>query len=454
MKPAAYSAAGLRAGHVDVLIVGAGHSGLAMSHCLARRGIDHVVLERGEVANAWRHERWDSLRLLTPNWLTRLPGMAYDGSDPDGYMGREEVAAFIERYARANAAPVRAGTTVTAVTQDGAGYRVDTDRGRWRCRAVVVASGAFSRPCVPRLGAALSAGVAQLTPHQYRNPGQVEDGGVLVVGASATGLQLADELQRAGRAVTLAVGEHIRMPRLYRGRDIQWWMDAAGVLDQRYDEVDDIVRARNVPSLQLAGYPDRRPVDLNSLAAIGVKLAGRLVGVRDGKAQFSGSLANKAALSDLKMNRLLDALDEWARRAGLDGEVGPRERFEPTRIEASPPLSLDLRRGEIRTILWATGYRPDYSWLHVPVLDRKGRVRHDGGVVTEAPGLYLMGLQFMRRRKSALIDGAGDDARELGGHIARFLGGPSLEDRPQVLELVEKVPDVLARAIHPVRFSA
>ena len=187
MKPAAWGAAPPVAGKVDVVIVGAGHSGLAMSHCLAVRGIDHVVLERGEVANAWRHERWDSLRLLTPNWLTRLPGMAYDGDDPDGFMGRVEVAAFIDRYARANAAPVRAGTTVTAVTQDGAGYRVDTDRGRWRCRAVVVASGAFSRPCVPRLAAALPAGVAQLTPHQYRNPGQVEEGGVLVVGASGEG---------------------------------------------------------------------------------------------------------------------------------------------------------------------------------------------------------------------------------------------------------------------------
>jgi putative flavoprotein involved in K+ transport len=198
-------------------------------------------------------------------------------------------------------------------------------------------------------------------------------------------------------------------------------MDRAGILDQRYDELDDINRARSVPSLQLAGYPDRRTLDLNSLRAIGVKLLGRLAGLRDGKLQFSGSLANKAALSDLKMNRLLEAVDAWATANGLDAEAGPPERLEPTRVDAAPPLSLDLRRGEIRSVLWATGYRPDYSWLHVPVLDRKGRIRHDGGVVVDSPGLYLMGLQFMRRRKSALMDGAADDAADLGAHIARFL---------------------------------
>jgi putative flavoprotein involved in K+ transport len=255
---------------------------------------------------------------------------------------------------------------------------------------------------------------------QYRNPAQLAPGGVLVVGAAASGVQIADELQRSGRPVTLAVGEHIRMPRIYRGRDIQWWMDAAGILDQRHDEIEDLPRARNVPSLQLAGYPDRRTLDLNSLAAIGVKLVGRLAAIRDGRALFSGGLANQAALSDLKMNRLLEALDAWALAQGVGGTVEPPRRFEPTRIEPAPPLSLDLRRGEIRTILWATGYRPDYSWLQVPVLDRKGRIRHHGGIV-ESPGMYLMGAQFMRRRKSALIDGAGDDARDLAAHIAGCL---------------------------------
>jgi putative flavoprotein involved in K+ transport len=212
------------------------------------------------------------------------------------------------------------------------------------------------------------------------------------------------------------------VPRVYRGKDIQWWMDAAGVLNERYDEVDDIVRARNVPSLQLAGSPERRTVDLNSLTRIGVKLIGRVAGISNGKMQFSGSLRNHCAMADLKMNRLLGTIDEWATASGLNSEVAPSHRFEPTEVEASPPLGLDLTRGAIKTIVWATGFRPDYSWLDVPVFDRKGRIRHDGGIV-DAPGMYLMGIPFLRRRKSSLIDGAGDDARDLTAHLASYLSG-------------------------------
>ena len=408
----------------DVIVIGAGHAGLAMSRCLAERSIGHVVLERGEVANSWKTERWDSLRLLTPNWQSRLPGYGYAGDDPHGYRTMPETVAFLERYAGAISAPVRTRTTVTAVRRTQGGYAVATDQGEWRSRAVVLAGGACNKVNVPALAASLPATIASLTPLQYRNPGQLEVGGVLVVGAAATGVQLADEIQRSGRPVTLAVGEHIRMPRIYRGRDVQWWMDAAGILDQRYDEVDDLARARGVPSLQLAGHPDCRAVDLNALTAIGVRLVGRFAGLRDGTALFSGSLANQAAMSDLKMNRLLAAVDDWAARNGMGEAVAPPERFEPTRVEAAPPLSLDLRRGEIRTMLWATGFRPDHSWLHVPVFDRKGRPRHEGGIA-DAPGLYLMGMPFMRRRKSALIDGAGDDARELSAHIAAYLHGAS-----------------------------
>jgi putative flavoprotein involved in K+ transport len=407
---------------VTAVVIGAGHAGLAMSRCLAERSIDHVVLERGEVAHTWKTERWDSLRLLTPNWQSRLPGFGYSGAEPDGYRTVPETVAFIERYAEVIGAPVRAHTRVTSVRRTEDGYAITTDSGEWRSEVVVLASGACNIADVPALAEALPASIASVTSMQYRNPEQLERGGVLVVGASATGVQIAEELQRSGRAVTLAVGEHIRMPRVYRGRDIQWWMDVAGIHDQRYDEVDDINRARSVPSLQLAGYPDRHTIDLNSLTAIGVKLVGRLAGLRDGKALFAGSLANKAALSDLKMNRLLETVDEWVANCRPEN-VPPPERLPSTYIEPAPPLSLDLVKGGIRTVLWATGYRPDYSWLHVPVLDRKGRVRHDGGVVAESPGLYLMGLQFMRRRKSALIDGAGDDARDLSTHIARYLGG-------------------------------
>ncbi len=402
------------------VIVGAGHAGLAMSRCLTERAIDHVVLERGQVANSWRTERWDSLRLLTPNWQSRLPGYGYQGDDPDRYRTMSETVAFIERYAEVIAAPVQTDTEVLSVRPNGDGYEVITTRGRWRCQTVVLATGACNIPTIPAVAEAVPAAIATLTPLQYRNPDQLEAGGVLVVGASASGVQIADEIHRSGRPVTLAVGEHIRAPRLYRGKDIKWWMDRAGVLNERYDQVDDIGRARNVPSLQLVGSPERRTLDLNSLSRMGVKLVGRLAGIRDGKAQFSGSLGNQCAMSDLKMNRLLDSIDDWARRSGLDNQVDPPHRFEPTVVEATPTLGLDLGKGHIRTIIWATGFRPDYSWLDVPVLDRKGRVRHHGGVV-EAPGMYLLGMPFLRRRKSSLIDGAGDDARELSAHMASYL---------------------------------
>jgi putative flavoprotein involved in K+ transport len=247
-----------------------------------------------------------------------------------------------------------------------------------------------------------------------------------VVGASSSGTQIAAELRRAGRPVTLSVGEHIRAPRLYRGKDLHWWLDAAGVQDDRYDEADDIGRARRVPSLQLAGTPDRSTLDLNLLTELGVTLVGRLAGITDdGKAQFAGSLKNMCALSDLKMGRLLDRIDEWAAANSVDGTVAPSHRLPPTRVPDSPPLGLDLTGGTIETIVWAAGYRPDYSWLQLPVFDRKGLVEHDGGVVTSAPGVYLMGMQFLRRRKSALIDGAGDDARELSAHLAAHLDNAS-----------------------------
>src|SRR4029079_2681514 len=287
-----------------------------MSRCLSERSIDHVVIERGEVANSWRTERWDSLRLLTPNWQSRLPGFGYEGDDPDGYRTVAEVVDFITAYARACAAPVQTSTKVTSVRRTDGGYHVDTNRGDWECRTLVLATGACNIADPPPVATAVPPGITSLTPHQYRNPAQLSGGGVLVIGASATGTQLADEIHRSGRPVTIAAGEHIRAPRVYRGKDIKWWMDAAGVLDERYDQVDDIVRARNVPSLQLAGFPDRRTLDLNSLTGIGVKLVGRLAGINDGKAQFSGSLRNVCALADLKMNRLLDTIDAWATEHG------------------------------------------------------------------------------------------------------------------------------------------
>ena len=399
-------------------MIGGGHCGLAVSRCLSQRSIDHVVLERGSVANSWKTERWDSLRLLTPNWMSQLPGFGYEGDDPDGFMDMPEVIAFVERYAASVAAPVQADTTVTSVRSLDGLYEVITDRGTWRCRGVVLASGACNAASVPSFAEAVPTGIDTLTPLDYRNADQLADGGVLVVGASATGLQLADEIHRSGRPVTIAVGNHVRMPRTYRGRDIQWWMDASGLLDERYDEVDDVVRARNVPSPQLVGTPDRRTLDLNALTERGVEIRGRMGTIRDGAAMFSGGLRNQCKLADLKMNRLLDTIDTWADEAGFD-RPRERERLPPTSV-GDEPMTLDLTDGSIRTILWATGFRPDYSWLHVDVLDHKDRVRHDGGVTT-SPGMYLIGMPFLRRRKSSFIHGAGDDATELTEHLASYL---------------------------------
>jgi putative flavoprotein involved in K+ transport len=384
-----------------------------------------VVLERGDVANSWRRERWDSLRLLTPNWQTRLPGYRYEGADPDGFMTMAEVIEFVSRFAVVAAAPVRSHTTVTSVRQTDEGYHVATRNGDFRCRSLVLASGACNLPNVPPLQHGVPASIECFTPFDYHNPDRLPEGGVLIVGASATGVQLADEIRRSGRAVTLSVGEHVRLPRTYRGRDVLWWMDASGMWNQRYDEIDDLMRARRLPSPQLVGTPERTTLDLNALSAAGVELVGRLASVRDGRALFSGGLRNQFALADLKLGRLLDTFDDWGRTRTREAGIGPPERFEPTRVPASSRLHLDLASGEIRSIIWATGFRPDYSWLDVPVVDHKGHLRHDGGVV-DAPGLYAIGLPVLRRRKSTFIHGAEDDARELIDHLAGYLSNPTV----------------------------
>ena len=371
------------------------------------------------MANSWRRERWDSLRLLTPNWQTRLPGHHYDGPEPDGYMTMGEIVEFISRFAQLSQAPVRTATAVTSVTRTDSGYRIATSAGDIQCRTVVIASGACNQPVVPAVRNAMPASIAHITPFDYRNPGTLPDGGVLVVGASATGVQLAAEIVHSGRPVTLSVGEHVRLPRTYRGRDILWWMEKSGIWNQRYDEVDDLARARRLPSPQLVGTPDRATLDLNALMAMGVTLVGRLSTVRDGNALFSGGLRNQFSLADLKLARLLDTFDDWARRHPMP-DVSAPERFEPTRAPDPARLKLDLRNGEIGSVVWATGFRPDYSWLHVPVIDEKGYLRHDGGVV-DSPGMYALGLPMLRRRKSTFIHGAEDDARDIVDHLAGYL---------------------------------
>lgn len=405
---------------VTTLIIGAGQAGLAMSRELTARSIDHVLLERGEVANSWRTERWDSLRLLTPNWLSDLPGMPYQGTEPDAFMSMGETIAMFDRYAVQVAAPVEPHTTVLSVKAGDGGYVVHTNRGTWSCRTLVIASGACNLASRPRWADQLPAGLRQLTPMDYRNPDDLDQGRVLVVGASASGVQMAHEIHLSGRKVVLATGEHVRAPRIYRGRDILHWMQACGILDRRIEDADDIRRARRVPSLQLIGSTPPETLDLNSLQAHGVCIAGRAMDCVDGTVRFSGALANVCALADLKMNRMLGEIDDWIDQCGLSGSVEPAHRFTPTLLPEEPLLTLDLASADIRTVVWATGYRPDYSWLDLPVLTPRGELRHDRGAV-DAPGVYVLGLPFMRTRKSSFIAGVGADAAALAEQLHTHL---------------------------------
>jgi putative flavoprotein involved in K+ transport len=404
------------------VVVGAGHAGLAMSRRLTERSIDHVVLERGEVAHSWRTQRWPTLRLLTPNWQTRLPGHDYAGDDPDGFMPAAGVAATLSAYARLIGAPVRAGTTVHALRGGPRGFQIQAGDDLIHARAVVLATGACTRPAIPAIAGAIPPPVTTLTPLAYRDPGQLPHGGVLIVGASATGVQLAAEIHRSGRPVTLAAGEHVRLPRTYRGRDIFWWLHATGLLAERYDQIDDLTRARHLPSPQLTGTPHATTTDLNTLTALGIRIAGRLGRITSGVAQFSGALANTCALADLKMNRFLTRADQWATATGRDDDLPPPHRLAPTRIDPRTPLELDLTSGQITTVLWATGFRPDHSWLDLPVRDRTGHIHHDGGIVTSAPGLYVLGLPVLRTRASTYIHGATADTDALASHLHTYLG--------------------------------
>jgi len=402
----------------DVIIIGAGQCGLAMSRALTIRGVGHVVLDRGLAGNAWRTERWDSLSLLTPNWANGLPGAPYRGCDPDGFVPVGTFASHLEAFVVSNSVPLHNLTAVSRVSATGGGYRVETNQGVFAGEAVVLANGACALPKVPKLAATVPSGIFQTTPSAYKRPSDLPEGGVLVVGASASGVQLARELQLSGRPVTLATGGHLRLPRSYRGRDIEYWLHALGLMDERFDQIDDLERARRAPSPQLVGGTER--VDLNALQAIGVEIVGRFADIRDGRALFSGGLPHVCASADLKMHRLLDQIDAWAEGLGMIGALADPVRPETTRVRAEPKLSVNLTDGSIRSILWATGYRPDFSWLDLPVFDPRGRLRHRGGVV-DAPGLYALGLPLLRRRKSHQISGAGDDAADLSGHLLRHL---------------------------------
>jgi putative flavoprotein involved in K+ transport len=405
----------------DVAIVGGGQAGLAMSWCLAEAGIDHVVFERGRVAERWRSERWDSLRLLTPNWQTRLPGFQYSGPDPDGYMTAAGVVSHLERYASSFEAPVEGDTSVTELSPTADGYRIVTSRGTWLAYGAVIATGYCDVPHVPRAAASLSPRIRQIVATGYRRPDDLDEGGVLIVGASATGIQIADELLRSGRAVTVAAGHHTRVPRSYRGRDIMWWLDRSGLLDVAADDVYDIEVSRSQPSFQLVGRPDHASIDLGILQRKGARVVGRMREIDGSQVRFDDDLVATTAASDVKLAMLLKRLDDFSSAAGLDGSVGDAEPFEPVwPAFLDAPTRLDLHAERIATVLWATGYRRKYPWLRLPVLGRHGDIAHRGGV-TSSPGLYVLGMQFQRRRNSNFIDGVGKDARYLAGEIAAHL---------------------------------
>ena len=397
---------------VETLIVGAGQAGLAVSRCLTGQGADHVVVERGRIAERWRSSRWDSLRLLTPNWMSRLPAWSYPGTDPDGYMAAPELVRYLEDYASSFTAPVHENTTVELVEAADGGLRVVTDQGTWLARNVVMATGTENRPYLPSAASGIDPEIHQLTAGRYRGPDQVPGGGVLVVGASASGVQIADELRRAGRPVVISVGRHARLPRCYQGRDILCWMDRAGVLGQTIDQVHDARSARRAPSMQLSGRG--RPVGLDALAAGGVRLAGRLVAADGRRLSFADDLPATIGGAQARMDRVLRTIDGYlARRGGED--AGPAD--PPAPFTAPPgPVELDLRRVGIRTVIWATGYQPAYPWLRVPVLDRHGQIAQSRGV-TSVPGLYVLGLKFQYRRNSSFIDGVASDARFVAAHV-------------------------------------
>ncbi|UCF67426.1 MAG: NAD(P)-binding domain-containing protein [Acidobacteriota bacterium] len=398
--------------HTNTVIIGGGQAGLAMSRCLLERGVDHVVLERGRVGERWRSERWDSLRLLTPNWQSRLPHWHYEGNDPDGYMTTKEFIEHLERYARSFDAPIRTGTTVRAVERVGReSYRVTTDRGVWAARNVVIATGHCDVPWVPPLASGLADDVLQMVPSNYRNPGQLPAGNVLVVGASASGVQLAEELADAGRKVTLAVGRHTRLPRRYRGRDILWWIDTMGGFMAPADPAEEA----KSPAPQLVGAPDNRSIEVGLLQERGVRLTGKVIAAEGYRVRLDDDLAEVIKAADDQLAATLAKIDEYVTSIGLDDEVGPKEAVRPTRL-LPPPTQIDLRAENIKTVLWATGYRRSYPWLEVPVLDERGEIRHEGGITAE-PGLYVLGLRFQRRKNSNFIDGVGNDAAELTQHL-------------------------------------
>lgn len=397
---------------IDTLVIGAGQAGLAMSFWLSHRDVPHVVLERGRIAERWRSERWDSLRFQFPNWGVALPGFAYAGEAPDAFADRDEIVRFIRAYATFIDAPVREGVGVHRLQLDSdGGFVAETDSGTVVSRNVVVATGPYQRPALPSFTADLG-GLFQLHTSAYRNPAQLPAGGVLIVGAGASGVQIAAELAASGREIWLAVGSHRRVPRHYRGHDFHHWEFALGEWDRP------VARRRPDESGPLlTGVAGGSDVDLRALADDGVILAGRVTGIHDGVATFAPDLAASLAAGDAHYDRFVAAIDSHLRTLGLP--LAPAEATLPRPVPPSasdPSRHLDLAAAGIGSVIWATGYTLDFDWIDLPAFASGKPVHEDG--ISPIPGLAFVGLPWLSKRKSTLLAGVGEDAERIAAHIA------------------------------------
>ena len=404
---------------VEVLVVGGGQAGLAMSENLSAQGAPHLVLERSRIAERWRSERWDSLKANGPAWHDRFPSLEFDELDPDGFATKEQVADYFVAYAEKIAAPIRCGVEVTSVTrnQGSQGFLVQTTDGLIEANYVVAATGPFQNPSIPPIVPEHS-GVVQLHSSGYRNPQQLPKGGVLVVGAGSSGVQIADELLRAGRDVYLSVGPHDRPPRRYRGRDFCWWLGVLGKWD-----LDAPPQGAEHVTIAVSGAYGGRTIDFRELASRGMTLVGTTASYADGVIGFDGDIVDNITRGDASYIALLDEADAYIERTGIDlpDEPEAREVLEWPRCATKPLLCLDLRDAGIRSIIWATGFTNDYTWLQVDAFDADGKPQHRRGVSSE-PGVYFLGLPWLSRRGSSFIWGVWHDARYLADHIATHRG--------------------------------
>ena len=398
---------------VDTLVIGGGQAGLTMSHRLKQRGIGHLVLERGRIAERWRSERWDGLMFQFPNWSVRLPDFAFPHADADGFSDTAAIIAFIEDYATFVTPPIRCGVEVTKLRRDAGGFVADLAGGSIAARSVVVATGPYQRPLRPAL-LDDHPGLFQVHASSYKNPAQLPDGAVLVVGAGASGAQITEELMRAGRRVFLSVGRHNRLPRRYRGRDLFWWLAEMGVDETRVEQRGP---SRLLPVI--SGAHGGRTIDFRRFAADGVTLLGRVTAARNGVLAIAPDLTSNIANGDAYYATFLGIVDDFIAARGLDQPADPLARLrlpDPPCLTA-PLDTIDLRAERITGVIWATGYGLDLNWIDIPVLDANGVPRHHHGV-SEVPGLYFLGLQWLSKMKSSFLSDVGDDAAALADHIA------------------------------------